>query len=52
MFSKAVLSRKQEGVATFQGLARALSERGVPTPRGGANWTHTTVARVLGRVSA
>ena len=43
---------RHEGVATLVGLARSLTERGVPTPRGGAVWTHTTVARVLGRVSA
>src|SRR3954467_4332398 len=43
---------RQEGVTTLVGLARSLTERGVPTPRGGAVWTHTTVARVLGRVAA
>jgi hypothetical protein len=37
------------GVTACQGLARALTERGVPTPRGGGNWTHTTVAGVLAR---
>ncbi len=35
------------GFITHHGLARALTERGVPTPRGGATWTHTTVSRVL-----
>ena len=30
-------------------LARHLTERAVPTPRGRAVWTHTTVARVLVR---
>jgi DNA invertase Pin-like site-specific DNA recombinase len=43
---------RQEGVTTLLGLARSLTERGVPTPRGGAVWTHTTVARVLGRAGA
>jgi hypothetical protein len=43
---------RQEGVAPLVGLARSLTERGVPTPRGGAVWTHTTVARVLGRVAS
>ena len=43
---------REAGVTTLVGLARSLTERGVPTPRGGAVWTHTTVARVLGRVSA
>src|SRR3954452_22009850 len=32
--------------------ARSLAERGVAAPRGGPVWTHTTVARVLGRVTA
>ena len=43
---------RQDGVTTLIGLARTLMERGVPAPRGGAVWTHTTVARVLGRVAA
>jgi len=43
---------RAEGIITHHGLARALTERGVPTPRGGAVWTHTTVARLLGRVGA
>jgi DNA invertase Pin-like site-specific DNA recombinase len=30
-------------------LARALNERGIPTPRGGETWTHTTVSRLLER---
>src|SRR5207245_1157362 len=41
-----------EGVTTLVGLARRLTERGVPTPRGDVFWTHTTVARVLGRLAA
>jgi hypothetical protein len=40
-----------EGVGTLQGLARALSGRGVPTPSGASVWTHTTVARVLARAA-
>jgi DNA invertase Pin-like site-specific DNA recombinase len=43
---------RAEGVTTHQGLARALNERGVVAPGGGACWTHTTVARVLGRLQA
>ncbi|WP_458094219.1 recombinase family protein [Roseomonas sp. WA12] len=41
-----------QGVTTHQGIARALTERGVATPRGGVVWTHTTVARVLERLGA
>jgi hypothetical protein len=40
-----------EGVVGQAAVARALTERGVPTPRSQANWTHTTVARVLARAS-
>ncbi|MGK7865552.1 recombinase family protein [Falsiroseomonas sp. E2-1-a4] len=40
---------RDEGVLGQAALARALNERGVPTPRGQGAWTHTTVARVLAR---
>jgi hypothetical protein len=39
------------GVTTHKGLAQALMERGVSTPRGGT-WSHTTVARVPERLGA
>lgn len=39
-----------KGISTHQGLARALNDRSVPTPRGAGAWTHTTVARLLARV--
>jgi DNA invertase Pin-like site-specific DNA recombinase len=39
---------RDEGL-THRGLARALAERGVPTPCGSGTWTHTTVARLLAR---
>ena len=45
-----VTALRETGVATLQGLAAALTGRGVAAPRGGVVWTHTTVARVLGRV--
>ena len=41
---------RSEGVSTMVGLARALTERGVPTPRDGRVWPHTTVARLMARV--
>ena len=47
-----IAALRAEGVSTHQGLARALSERGVETPRGGRRWTHTTVARLLERALA
>ena len=40
---------REEGVTSRQALARALTERGVPTPRDGKVWTHTTVERLLAR---
>ena len=39
-----------EGVLSLAWLARALTERGVPTPHEGKTWTHTTVSRLLSRV--
>ena len=39
------------GITTHAALAQALTARGVPAPRGGTLWTHTTVARVLSRVA-
>ena len=43
---------RAEGIVTYAELARALTKRGVSTPRGGTVWTHTTVARVLERLGA
>jgi DNA invertase Pin-like site-specific DNA recombinase len=39
------------GVVSQAAVARALTERGVPTPRGQATWTHTTVARIVNRAA-
>ena len=41
---------RDEGVSTMVGLARSLTERGVPTPQAGRGWTHTTMARLMARV--
>ena len=41
-----------EGVTSHQALARGLTECGVPTPRDGRVWTHTTVGRLLARTGA
>ena len=46
-----IAALQAEGSMSHQGLARALTQRGVPTPLGGPTWTHTTVARLLGRVA-
>jgi hypothetical protein len=46
-----VATLRDEGVETHPGLARALTERGVRTARGSVVWTHTTVARLVARVT-
>ncbi len=43
---------RAEGILAHAAIARALTERGVATPRGGVAWTHTTVARVLAKAGA
>ncbi|MFC0387216.1 recombinase family protein [Muricoccus vinaceus] len=43
---------RAKGVTTHQGLARALTKQGVPTPRGGTVRTHTTLARIVERLAA
>ncbi|WP_426960159.1 recombinase-like helix-turn-helix domain-containing protein [Muricoccus radiodurans] len=43
---------RTEGIVGQAALARALNVRGVPTPAGRGAWTHTTVARVMGRLGA
>jgi predicted flap endonuclease-1-like 5' DNA nuclease len=40
-----------EGITGLAAMARALTERGVATPRRGAAWTHTTVDRVRKRAA-
>ena len=39
------------GVNSLGSIARALSERSIPTARGGANWSETQVSRVLARLT-
>ena len=38
---------RREGITSFNGIARALSQRGIPTPRGRCAWTAVQVARVM-----
>ncbi len=38
------------GVTSLGGLARELTERGIPTARGGTKWTPVQVSRVLARL--
>lgn len=42
---------KKAGVATLSGIARALTERGIPTPRGGQGWSAVQVQRAIERLS-
>jgi DNA invertase Pin-like site-specific DNA recombinase len=37
---------RQGGVTSLRGIARALTERGIPTPRGHAGWTPVQVKRL------
>ena len=39
------------GVTSLGGLARELSERGIPTARGGTKWTPVQVSRILARLA-
>ena len=41
---------RKAGIVGHGELARALTARNVRAPRGGAVWTHTTVARLMQRV--
>lgn len=40
-----------EGLTSLGGLARALTERGIPTSRGLRTWTPVQVSRVLARIA-
>jgi DNA invertase Pin-like site-specific DNA recombinase len=42
---------REEGVVSLGGIAAALNERGMITPRGG-RWHKATVANLLGRLAA
>jgi Recombinase len=39
------------GITSLKGIAKALNERRVPTPRGGSRWHAMQVSRVLKRVA-
>jgi DNA invertase Pin-like site-specific DNA recombinase len=38
------------GVNSYNGIARALTDRGIPTARGARKWTPTQVARVIAKL--
>ena len=43
---------RQSGIHSASGLARALEERGIPTPSGNQNWSATQVIRALRSLNA
>ncbi|SOR30298.1 Resolvase domain protein [Methylorubrum extorquens] len=43
---------KATGITSASGIARALTERGIPTARGASDWTAVQVQRVLARLDA
>lgn len=45
-----ILELRQAGVTSYTGIAAGLTEKGIPTPRGGSQWKATQVARVLERL--
>lgn len=50
--SPVIAELRAAGITSATGLARALTERGIPTARGGETWTTVQVQRVLARLSA
>lgn len=43
---------RASGITSATGIAKALTEKGIPTSRGGDAWTTTQVSRVLARLDA
>lgn len=41
---------RANGVNSLSGIARALTERRVPTPRGSTEWSAVQVARTVARL--
>lgn len=41
---------REAGVTGLRGIAKALTERGIPTPRGAATWREAQVSRLLARL--
>lgn len=49
-FTDTIAELRAAGVSSLAGIARALEDRGVPTPAGKQRWHVTTVRRLLGRL--
>lgn len=48
----AIEELREAGITTLAGIAEALTNRGIPTSRGKAQWAPVQVARVLARLAA
>ena len=42
---------RTSGVTSLSGIAAVLTERGIPTARGGSSWTAVQVRRVLAQIA-
>lgn len=47
-----IASLREAGITSATGIAKALTERGIPTARGAGEWTTVQVQRVLARLDA
>lgn len=47
-----IASLRAEGITSLERIAAALTERGIPTARGGARWSAVQVSRVVARLTA
>lgn len=47
-----IASLREAGITSATGIAKALTERGIPTARGAGEWTTIQVQRVLARLDA
>jgi DNA invertase Pin-like site-specific DNA recombinase len=51
-FAPVLRELREAGVTSLGGIARALSDRSIPTARGANKWTSMQVSRILARVPA
>lgn len=50
--SPVIAELRAAGVTSLAAIARVLTERGIPTPRGGKEWSATQVSRAVARLVA
>ncbi len=46
-----IVELQQQGITSLNGIAKALNDKGIPTPRGIGQWKANQVMRVLARLS-